>query len=759
MHALDVISGLSGHPRGEVGRRSRTDAVDRWLQEASAEAVKLGASVVAVGGYGRRELAPGSDLDILLLVPAGAESAEIAAAADALWYPIWDAGIRLDHSVRTVTQAREAARLDVRVTLGLLDARTVWGDDALRAHLAGEVWADWRRDSARRIEQLRDFDEPRHRRHGELAHLIEPDLKESAGGLRDVTVVRALVATSLGDTQWQVLRDATRHLLDVREALHHVTGRATDLLARQDQAAVAERLALGSADDLLRSVFASGRTIAHSYALTWRQVEQQSKRRTPVTSWGSSRSRSRRPLAQGLVMQDGEVVFARGADPGSDPTLLLRAAAAAAQVGAALSPQTAVALGVESAALPSPWPVPAREDLVALLGAGRGTVPVWESLDQQNVWSRLIPGWDAVRNLPQHNPVHVWSVDRHLIETAVAASALVRTVDRPDLLLVAALLHDIAKGQPGDHCERGATVVAGLARHLGFEEADVHILEELVRHHLLLPTIATRRDPDDPATIADVMRHIPDESFLRLLHALTVADARAAGPVAASTWRLGLIADLVDRVQQQLVGQPPLPVPDLAALMAPGEEVSVVMDEASMPPSLIVTAPDFPGLLATVAGVFSLHRLNVRSARLQSVGDRGVSAWVVEPLFGDIPDLAQLSQDLRLALDDRIDIAGALALRERGALSGAEPVVRLVPGAAQRASVLEVRAHDSPALLFRVATALTASGCDVVAARVATMGAEVVDVFYLVDRAARAPLAQHAADAVVGAVARALALT
>ncbi|KOG87181.1 protein-PII uridylyltransferase, partial [Streptomyces varsoviensis] len=203
-----------------------------------------------------------------------------------------------------------------------------------------------------------------------------------------------------------------------------------------------------------------------------------------------------------------------------------------------------------------PWPAEAREALVTLLGAGEPTVSVWEALEAGGVVSRLLPDWERVRCRPQRNPVHRWTVDRHLIETAVRAAALTRRVGRPDLLLVAALLHDIGKGWPGDHSVSGETIARDVAARLGFDSADTSVLATLVRHHLLLIDTATRRDLDDPATVRAVGEAVGGPGTLELLHALTEADALATGPAAWSTWRGSLVADLVKRVAAVLAGEP-----------------------------------------------------------------------------------------------------------------------------------------------------------------------------------------------------------
>ncbi|WP_033334440.1 HD domain-containing protein, partial [Actinomadura welshii] len=253
----------------------------------------------------------------------------------------------------------------------------------------------------------------------------------------------------------------------------------------------------------------------------------------------------------------------------NDPALVLRLAAAAAQAGLPPAPATVARLA-ERAVLPrDPWPAEARHALVSLLGAGPAAIAVWEALDQAGLIVRLLPDWERVRNRPQRNPVHRFTVDRHLVETAAGAAALTREVARPDLLLVGALLHDIGKGWPGDHSTGGAVVARDIGARLGFPEEDVRVLETLVRHHLLLPETATRRDIDDPVTIQTVTEAVAEvpgreRELLDLLAALAIADGGATGPAAWGPWKAGLVAELARRAAAALAGGTPPPAPALA---------------------------------------------------------------------------------------------------------------------------------------------------------------------------------------------------
>jgi len=756
--------GLTGPGR----RRALTELTDAWLADlfVTAGGNDLGAALIAVGGYGRGELSPGSDLDLVLLRPASADQGEAAATASAIWYPVWDCGLRLDHSLRTVPQARRVAADDLRALLGMLDLRHIAGDEALSAGLRTAALADWRGFAKRRLPELMMSSRERAERTGDLAFSLEPDLKESRGGLRDLVVLRAVAASWVADCPHAGLEEARASLLDVRDALHMATGRPSDRLVLQEQDVVAKTLGLLDADALLRQVAGTGRTVAYAADVTWHRVEQALSGRDGRSRFvrrGSRRIGERAPLADGVVEQDGEVVLARDVRPWDDPGLVLRAAAAAAQAGLRLAPNTVDRLAAECPPLPDPWPRPALDALVSLLGAGRPAVVVWEALDQAGLTSRLLPDWERVRSRPQRNAVHRFTVDRHLVECAVRAAGFARRVDRPDLLLVAALFHDIGKGWPGDHSEAGVAVVADLGPRLGLEPADVEVLVTLVRHHLLLPETATRRDLEDPATVAHVAACVRTPDVLDLLHALTEADGLATGPGAWNEWKSGLVADLVSRTHTVLGGHevpPPPALSDAYADLVRAGRLEVLATPVAGGLEVTVVGPDRVGMLAAVAGVLSLNRLAVRSASTQTTGRVAVQVWQVLPEYGEPPSLVRLREDVRRALDGTLDVADRLARREdshptRPGVQVPPPRVEVVANASASSTVLEVRAHDRPGLLHRIGAALAAAEVDVRSALVSTLGSEAVDVFYVVGPGGE-PLSHDQAAAVASEVKAAL---
>jgi [protein-PII] uridylyltransferase len=402
-------------------------------------------------------------------------------------------------------------------------------------------------------------------------------------------------------------------------------------------------------------------------------------------------------------------------------------------------------------------------------------------MEAEGLISSLLPDWERVRCRPQRNAVHVWTVDRHLIETAVRASEFTRRVSRPDLLLVGALLHDIGKGWPGDHSVAGEIIAKDVAARIGFDRADVAVLATLVRHHLLLIETATRRDLEDPATVKAVAEVVGSQSTLELLHALTEADALATGPAAWSSWRGSLVADLVKRVSAVLAGDA-VDEPETTAPTAEQERLAIeayrtggpvlALRAQTEPPGqepsgepeplgveLLIAVPDQAGVLPAAAGVLAMHRLAVRTAELRAVdlpdgmpGSVLLLNWRVAAEYGSLPQAARLRADLVRALDGSLDVPGRLAERDaayprRRGVVAPPPRVTVAPAASRHATVIEVRAQDAPGLLFRIGRALEDAGVRVRSAHVSTLGSNAVDAFYVTTEAGLPLPGEEAASA------------
>ncbi len=722
-----------------MDRNQRTEEADALCVSAyaAADTPEAGCALVAVGGYGRRELAPYSDLDVVLVHDPGVG---LDGAGEKVWYPIWDSGAKLDHSVRTAPDMLEQADADLRVALGLLDIRHLAGDPNLTLRLRSAVLAHWRRTARDRLPGLRELVAKRHDLMGELAHLSVPDLKESEGGLRDATVLKALVATWLVDVPHVDLERSRRTLLDVRDALHAVAGRGTDRIAPEMWDDLAERLGLDDDAAAQRYVRELGRRITHLSRLTWRRVDG-------VLTRPSHPGGARRPELQavepGVALAGGEVVLSQDARPASDPTLLLRAAAVAAERDVELAPATAARLVAECPELGEPWPAAGRHALVRLLAAGPGLLPVWETLEETGALDAVLPEWERIRLLPHASPIHRFTVDRHVVETCMEASTLIRQVSRPDVLLVAALLHDIGKGGLTEHSIAGEPLAREIAVRLGFDDEAVDLIGLLVRWHLLLADTATTRDPEDPATAQYVADRVAGADALSLLLTLTEADARATSAKAWSAWRAGLIRQVAARTAALLGERPPAEErPEL--VVVPREvrrgAVSIRVSPVEGGARVTLLAPDRVGLLADAAALFALQRASIRSARAWAQDDVGVSVWDVAE---EHLDEAVLRHRFDAIASGRVDPAARL----RPGPDRMAPSVVVRPEASSRATVIEVRTADRPGVVHQVCAALAALDLTVRSAHVDTLGPQAVDVFYVQEAHAGVLSDERAAEA------------
>ncbi len=739
--------------RGQEFCRRYAAEADAWLSglaERAAGDVKRHLALVAVGGYGRSSLCPYSDLDVVLVHTA---HRDIGKVADAIWYPVWDQGVHLDHSVRRPSEVLSAAAEDVRVALGLLDGRLVWGEAKVAEPLLEKARAAWRdRLGGRYLPLLQQQMAERRATAGDVAFLLEPDLKESHGGLRDVSVLRAISAFAplLADyADLDSLDGATALLTDIRVELHRLAQREHDKLLLQDQDQVAAALGFVDADALMLAVSTAGRQIAWVSDDVWRRRRLWDPSPPPKRRFRRNASEHATPptpvdLGPDLVEVDGEIALTSLAPVSDDASLPLRLAATAAELDRPIAKGSLHRLADRMPPPGDPWTDETRAALVSLLALGRPAIDKIESLDQHGLLVRLIPEWAAVRNKPQRNAYHTYTVDRHLLEAAALAAELTDTVERPDLLLVGTLLHDIGKGFPGDHTTVGIEVVDRITTRMGFAPADVAVLVDLVRQHLLLPDTATRRDLDDPTTIARVAQAVGNRLTLHLLAALTEADSRATGPSAWGAWKAGLVADLVERTDRVLQGEPEPTAPD--RIVASNRELMTEVRASGLPsvslqpPHVIVAAPDRPGLFSSVAGALALNGMDVRAANVGGENGVAVEVFTVEVARGTWPDTAKLREDLAAVLSDRLALGERLSERERiyplrrgSAAHLPRSDIKVDNEASDTATVLEIRALDEIGMLHRITRALFDAGLDVVSARVSTLGEMVVDAFYVRD--------------------------
>ena len=752
-------------------RRDRSNESDRFLSQLFHKAIQdlgeaeLGKEIAlaAVGGYGRGELSPGSDLDILFIHSGRVSSEKLKALVNEVLYPLWDTK-SVDHSVRTRSETRDAATSDLRVATGLLDIRLISGNADLVANVQSDALELWRKNAKENLQDLHKSLQERHSRAGELAYLLEPDLKEARGGLRDIQALRAIALSGAVTVPLEKISWAESTLNNVRESLHIASGRGKDRLLFQEQDKVAELLKYADADSMMGDVARAARSVDYLLDYTWHTLEHKGK-----DGLGRILKRPRvATVAKNVSASNREIVIDPFTSFNEDPVVGLRAAATAAQLGLPLSLDTCTelseALKKGEGVLSNPWPREARELLIALIGAGEAMVGIFEILDQEEIIFHWIPEWMSVRSLPQRNALHRHTVDRHMVETAVHAAALTRKVQRPDLLLFAALFHDIGKGTQEDHSERGVRLIEPIAQRIGFDAKDIEVLKNLVLHHLLLSSTATRRDLDDPATIASVVSVIPDVNTLELLHALSIADGEATGSAGWSEWKATLVNDLVQRVKRAMAGAEVAQQPEVSLeQIAQAEKgvLRVTLEEHSSGYAVEVISPDKPGLLSIVAGVFNISRLDVKSARTKTLGNSAVMYWIVtpEPHAPEVTD-TKLHELIAAALVDSKDVeeklfARAAAYASIPTIPVPDPEVEIFTDAATDATVIEVRSHDRPGLLFRIGAAITQSKIDIRSAIVTTLGAEAIDTLYVTELTG-GPLSSERANEVASHLKQAL---
>lgn len=751
--------------RGRALGAALSAVCDRAIAEVAGDLQIRGRwVVVAQGSYARRELCPGSDVDVVLVHGGGVRGAAADAAARALWYPLWDAGFTLGQATRTPREALALADETLDALTALLDLRVITGDEDLGHDLRSKARALALKRRDRLIRDLAAAARVRYERPGPVAEMLEPHLKDGAGGLRDLAALAwagwalgapgglaGLVAAGIVTPDDVAdLEAANERLLDVRVALHRVTGGRSDVLTLQDQDAVAALVRAADADDMLSDVADAARQVAWISREAWTRLE--SRRRGP----NGRVVHCDRPLDEGVVMRDGRVVLL--ADQPVTLTAALRVAAAAAEAAAPIDRETLARLGTVDGT--DAWSAEDRSAFFRLLRAGRPLVPVFEALDHVGALVRLLPEWAHVRARPQRNAYHRFTVDRHLLEAVVECDAIldepgfdgeVARRTRPELLLLGALTHDIGKGTPGDHSEIGARRAAALATRIGLDEHGAAVVEWLVRHHLLLADTATRRDIADEDTIVRFGRTVRDTERLDLLYALTVGDSRATGPSAWGAGKAALCRQLfveTDTLLEHGVVGPGLAAERQAVLerhreLLAGRELAVVWAERD--DGLLectVAARDRRGLLATVAGVLTLSGFDIQGAVAYGDPDSGMALEVYRGIdrFGRLDDAGRrdFTTMLRSALDGVLPLRERLSERIRRYRRPAPTTDRSVDvtvdlDASASATVIEVHAPDDVGLLASVAAVFADLDVDVSVALVSTTGTRAVDVFYVRD--------------------------
>ena len=765
---------------GGAAARARSEGLDRVIAELVGDSdIENRSGFVAVGGYGRGELSPHSDVDLLILLPKKTRAQ--GEAVKHVLYPLWDAGFQVGHVVVSPADALERASHDIDAGTSLLTARHLAGRHDLFEELIDRR-ARWIRAQAKRlVRRILESNAQRHREADRAGWALAPDVKEDLGGLRDVHAATWLATVAGVAAERDDVGRAYELLLAVREALHAQSRRKLDRLRLDLQSAVASDLGLSGEDgrdELMSEVHTAARTIEYGTTLIANAITQH-------VLGGPRRSGSARRVTPGVRADDG-ILHLEGAAVKTPDVLRLLAAHATSGYRIARTSLEQIEAHFDRPSLER-WDEGTLLAFLEILRSPRADAAL-ELLDHVGGWSALLPELRTIRGRPQHDPYHRYTVDGHsfltvaeitraLTEDDTAAGAAQEAGDL-DVLYVAGLLHDVGKGSGEDHSVAGERIARAATTRMGMRPDQIEDVAALVRQHLLLADTATRRDLDDGSVIERTAKAIGTAKRLRHLYVVTAADGRATGPGAWGQWKAILVRELyrktlmaletghiparsntierahqieayepslAGRVEQVLSTLPPsyldsAPVPDMVdevrlLLQAPGSgEVRLRIDDSGEAGRAIITicTRDRPGTLARAAGVLALNRISVLHAQAYSTSDGlALERFIVQAhrpgSWGAFEDDLRAAYSGRLALEAHVERKA----REYRPPQPIVPVVSVDDEASQESTVVEVRAPDALGLLYAITSGLTDLDLDIHVAKIDTLGARVVDVFYV----------------------------
>ena len=558
---------------------------DEALASLDFEVPTRGVGLAAVGSLARGQMGPNSDLDLVLMVEdRSLKQEQLAQLADKLWYPLWDSGLDLDHSVRTRSQCESVTDHDLPAAMGWLDVKPIAGDVDLIGHTATSILERWRKAARKRLPELTESADSRLKQFGRLPYINQPDIKEARGGLRDSILIASLAASWLSDRPHGQYDSALERLLDVRDCIHLASRKDSNLLLPQYQAPVAEMLGLAdptlpeeerqarSIEDLQTLLASLGRLIAFALDATTSRAQHSLTHERPRFAFFQGRREAPRfdVIAPGVARHEREVVLAPGVEPAKDQYLPLRVAVASAEFGLPIANSTLINLG-RSPIRDSVWDEESRALFIRLLSCSDELIRVWEEIDYVGIPGRWIPEWLGVRNRPSASAAHRYTIDRHMVEVTARLDERAPGGSRYDTehlqaLLLAGILHDIGK-RPGvrDHAVEGARHVPVILRRMGYAESVVGMATILVREHLTLSDYATGKDPYDPAVVQSLSEHLEgDVLLLDMLFDLTKADGSSLGATASeaitkrygwSKWREQLVTTMYAATRSHMLGR------------------------------------------------------------------------------------------------------------------------------------------------------------------------------------------------------------
>ncbi len=781
--------------------------------------------LVALGGYGRGELHPLSDLDLMVIYD-GEMGPYVQRVTQGLLYALWDLGLQVGHAVRSLPDCLAMARTDFPSRTSMQEARFLVGDRRLfnrfRKVLAENVY---QKDFAQFLETTLAERDQRYRKFGGSPYMGEPNVKESAGGLRDIHTAMWLASTKFGTRTLRELLDkrlitareqkatdeALTFLWRVRNELHFLSGHKNDVLSRDVQPQIAKNFGYTN-DDLALGV----EKFMRDYYLHARVIHRVSRRliarcRETLARRGAVQRRLRQEaLVDGLIVIDEQIHLAHpdGRAFREDPARLMKVFCHSHRLGLELGVDVERAVEdaldlVDDGFRRSPG---VRDLFRSICRSWGRAAQTFREMHELGFLGRYLPEWGALTCLVQYDVYHKFTADQHSLlavenlealapgqsAEAEATAQVVNDVERPDLLLLGMLLHDIGKGRGHGHVAKGIPLIQEATARMGLGPEDAGHVCFLVAHHLTMSHVAQRRDIDDPKTIEALADVCGSSERLRMLYLLTYADMRAVGPGVMTAWQARILSELFNRTLARLTGGV-VPPPNRDAVTARVWEVmhregnrhavnahlAMLSDRylATISPQriaahlrlvervdedavatevfhhpdldsseLVIATRDVPGLFALIAGTLAAHGINILSAQIHTRAD-GIAIdtfQVNDPLGEPVTEEARWRRTLealRRVMRGEETVEALLARRRAG-----RPQAETVPGPPKVSidnrlsdihTVIEVKCPDRLGVLYAITRTLSAQEIDIGSARIATEIDHACDTFYVSERGGR----------------------
>lgn len=796
---------------GRILLDEHTRLTDQFISHCSGSlAVTDGIALVALGGYGREELFPFSDIDLMLLHEPGHKE-QVEAVVNAVFYPLWDAGLEIGHSVRTVKESLTAAEEDFHFWVALLDARLISGSKKLFNRLI-KTFRDKFVEGRRRefLKKMLTAREARHEKFGRHSYHLEPHIKEGLGGLRDIqslfwTAKAVFGLKNLGDIENAGLlsreerlkfEEAWNNLTRIRNRLHYISGLKNDQLFFEHQEEMAKAFGYQSAgpfldvEQFMRDVYAHMQAIAVTVNLFFEHVSE--------TLGLSSTTINDKILEPGIEILNDKILLTDLDRLHKKTNLLFRIFFWAAKTGFAIHHRTRKQIVDNLRLIDAKFKKSRRNSLVFLdiLQTSQNPLPVLAAMLETGLLGAYIPEFARLDSLAQHDIYHVYTVDRHLLQTLSElsklreeATTIYQGVSSPGILFLAALLHDIGKGNQDtgrNHSERGSDIVGEIARRLGLHKKEQEDLIFLVQNHLFMTDTALRRDLEDETLIARCARHISNSDRLAMLYLLSVADARATGPSAWNDWKAALLLELYFKIGlllekdslskpnrnqavdwtrkkvKKLLGKDcdfdlKILPEDYLLSFSPEEiayhinrgqekdlqEIIIYPDIKEGCWTLLILTRDQPGLLSRICGVLTLHNLDVLAAQIFTWQDGTVVDILdVNSAVGELysgQDWQTLEADLKKTIRQKLGLAHRLYRkpkplgRKSGPTGRKKAKVLIDNDISDEYSLIEVFAGDRDGLLYELTRTMSEMGINIFRAKIENQAGKVIDAFYVLD--------------------------